>query len=100
MSKLDDVRIYGKSFKGALEMEKYLEGKKLTPLESIRAKCYDCLGYMVDGGMDCEIPDCSLYPFMPYGKIKRKNTRILTDEQRKEMGVRLRKSLKRKEQTS
>lgn len=53
----------GKEFRG------YEIGKKLTSKQMIRAKCYDCMGKYADGKIDCEIPECSLYPLMPYGSI-------------------------------
>ena len=30
---------------------------------AIYAKCFDCCGFQADGCMDCEIKDCSLYPY-------------------------------------
>ena len=45
---------------------KHLTGHTLTRDQAIKAKCCDCMGYYIDGRMDCEVPDCPLYPFMPY----------------------------------
>ncbi len=47
---------------------KHLYGDFLTRDQAIRAKCCDCMGYYIDGRTDCELPDCPLYPFMPYRK--------------------------------
>ena len=33
---------------------------------AIRAKCGDCMANYADGRVDCIIPECLLYPFMPY----------------------------------
>ena len=49
----------------------YLDGGILTIMESIHAKCADCMGYYVDGRVDCKVPTCPLYPFMFYNKRKR-----------------------------
>jgi len=65
MSKLLDVQ-NSKQFQGRKELIRHLKGESLTMKQSIKAKCYDCMGFMADGGNDCEVPECSLYPFMPY----------------------------------
>lgn len=49
---------------GRAEYIKYLEGKRLTRQQAIRAKCFDCSGM---GCMTyCEISSCSLAPYTPY----------------------------------
>lgn len=58
---------------GRSEMIKFLEGKSLTRAQSIRAMCYSCLGFCGDGGYDCEVQDCPLYPYMPYNRNKVKD---------------------------
>lgn len=43
--------------------------KTRTPLgktAAIKAKCSDCMANYADGRVDCTIPECPLYPFMPY----------------------------------
>jgi hypothetical protein len=75
----------GKTF-----MIKHLDGKPLTARQAILAKCAECSGMYVDGREACEIPDCPLWPFMPYNPKKRKS-RTLSDEQKKKMAVGLRK---------
>ena len=47
---------------------KHLEGGKLTRKEAMLAKCYDCCNGYADGRIDCEVPNCPLYQFMPYRK--------------------------------
>ncbi len=48
----------------------YLDDKKLTPLNSIIANCFECCNGYLDGRMDCELADCPLYRYMPY-RIKK-----------------------------
>jgi len=66
-SKLIAVKA-GKRSRGQKYLIAHLEGKRLTYKGAVQAKCYDCMGYYVDGLNDCEIPDCPLYPFSPYRK--------------------------------
>ena len=68
MTVSQEVVSYGKRAIGRSELQRHLREERLTIGEAIKAKCYDCMGYFTDGLKDCEIPDCSLYPFMPYRK--------------------------------
>jgi hypothetical protein len=52
--------------KGKKELEAHLRGEKLTPLQILFAKCYECMCGYVDGRMDCEINSCPNYSRMPY----------------------------------
>lgn len=61
---------------------KYLSGDMLSARQSIISHCFDCSGGYVDGRNDCEVPWCSLYPFMPYGKMKKQ--RYIRPERRNE----------------
>ena len=45
---------------------RYLDGERLTQREAILAKCAECCGGYQDGRLDCRMPACPLYPFMPY----------------------------------
>ncbi len=38
----------------------------LTHREAVAAKCYQCQGYYKLGKLDCEVPSCPIYSFMPY----------------------------------
>jgi hypothetical protein len=58
----------GISAKGRNELRKHLKGVKLTFKQSILAKCYECMGFYLDGKVNCGIPECPLYPVMPYRK--------------------------------
>ena len=55
-----------KSAKGRAELLKHRSGKKLSYKQAVLAKCNDCSGFYADGKIDCQIPDCPLYGFMPY----------------------------------
>jgi hypothetical protein len=55
--------------RGEKELNKYIDGKKLTLRQMILAKCFECMGNYDDGKVDCELSDCPLYPMMPYGKV-------------------------------
>jgi hypothetical protein len=52
---------------GCKEFKKHVRGDRLTVKQMALAKCYDCSGYYQDGKIDCQIPDCPLYPLSPYG---------------------------------
>jgi len=45
-------------------------GDRLTQRQAILAKCAECMGNHIDGRIDCQMPECPLYPFMPYGSFK------------------------------
>lgn len=66
-----EIHKYGLKAIGRKEICAHLTGKHLTRGEAILAKCYDCCGYYLDGKVDCQIPACPLYSFMPYGKDSR-----------------------------
>ena len=63
--RIEDVRA-GTQSRGQTHYLRYLHGERLTQREAILAKCCDCMCYHVDGRLDCRMPLCSLYPFMPY----------------------------------
>lgn len=44
----------------------YIGGKEIGLSKAVRAKCCECMGYYVDGMIDCGVHTCSLYPWMPY----------------------------------
>lgn len=45
--------------------------KRPSMMRAIKAKCKDCMCDYVDGRLDCEIPGCSHYYWMPYGQLAR-----------------------------
>jgi hypothetical protein len=70
---------------GKAYLLKYLGGQKLSARQSAIAKCCDCMGYYVDGRMDCKMPDCPLYPFMPYREGEKYKTRTMSEETKKKI---------------
>jgi hypothetical protein len=40
--------------------------RKITRKAAIESKCHECSGYYVDGKVDCQVPGCPLYQYMPY----------------------------------
>ena len=76
------VSKHGKTAQGKNEYLEYLEStKKLSPARAIKAHCYQCMNLYLDGKNDCEITDCPLYPFMPYGEDKVKVKRERSEKQ-------------------
>jgi hypothetical protein len=49
---------------GRKELIGYLEGKRITRNQAIKAKCYDCNG--MGESKECDIEGCSLLPYSPY----------------------------------
>jgi len=45
------------------EVVKIQNQKIMKLMKAIRSKCRDC---MAGQHLDCQIPDCSLYPYRPY----------------------------------
>lgn len=60
--------------KGKKELVGYYEGKEISRKEAMLAKCYECMGYFIDGKVDCKIKRCPMYQYMPYreGKVSNK----------------------------
>lgn len=52
--------------RGLKELKDHLAGKRLSMKQAVLAKCCDCMGEYEDGRVDCNIPACPLYPWMPY----------------------------------
>lgn len=72
--------------KGQRDFERYKQGKRLSPLHSIYANCYEC--NCLDGPSDCFVHTCPLYPYMPYGtkpaqkKQMKKKVDLIKDPQK------------------
>lgn len=66
------------------------ETKTLTPVKAIRKKCLECSNFSSMEIDQCPVTDCPLYPFR-FGKIPgyKGVKRVLSDEQRKEIGKQL-----------
>jgi hypothetical protein len=88
---IEQIKRYGKEAKGRKELIEHLTGKMLTPRKAILSKCYECMNAYADGKVDCNIPDCSLYPFMPYRKGEKLVLRKMSEEQKEKIGHNLRK---------
>jgi len=52
--------------KGRKELLKHLSGVLLSAKDAIKAKCYECSGYMADGIGDCMMRTCPLYRHNPH----------------------------------
>lgn len=71
---MNDITEMGVKARGRKELRAHKEGQRLTQRQAIYAKCFDCLGGYIDGKIDCNMPHCSLYAWMPYkGKKEVKN---------------------------
>lgn len=52
---------------GVRYLAQHESGKgKLTVGKAVQAKCADCMNLYGDGRIDCRVPGCPLYPWMPY----------------------------------
>ena len=65
---VDETMLNQKSVKGFVSWKRFQEGSHITRKQAILAKCYDCMGYYADFGLDkdCKVKDCPLYPYHPY----------------------------------
>jgi hypothetical protein len=88
--------------------------EKITMKKAILHHCHECLGYYIDGKVDCENVKCPLYAFMPYRKLepdvsfllynprsvglklKTDTARPMTEEQRQKAAERLSAARKNK----
>ena len=70
---ISDIKRHGKTARGKNELLKHLSGQRLTLKQAVNAYCYDCMGFYADGKLDCDMPHCSLHPFMAYNqnRVKR-----------------------------
>ena len=60
------THIYGIRSTGKKDLTNHLDGERLTKGQAIVAKCYDCVCGYIDGKRSCGVPECPLFPFMPY----------------------------------
>jgi hypothetical protein len=60
---IEMIKKDGKLVKGKNELIKHLEGGKLSRTQAMKAKCYDCMGYFIDGRQDCKIPNCPMFNY-------------------------------------
>ncbi len=76
--KIADIQRYGVRAQGREELIAYLKGKKLTPLQLIKAYCYDCMAYYSDKVASCENRLCPLYraPAIPKNIPRQKKNEV------------------------
>ncbi|KKP30815.1 MAG: hypothetical protein UR21_C0024G0008 [Candidatus Woesebacteria bacterium GW2011_GWC2_31_9] len=60
---------YHKKLKAGL-IKKTRDKNRPSAIKAIREKCLDCICAKSEGRIDCQVEDCSLYYFMPYGRLK------------------------------
>ena len=70
-------------------------GKQKNPVKAIREFCLECMGGSRDEVTKCSRPECPVYEFR-FGKNPYRTKRVLTDEQREELRVRLAKMREKK----
>jgi len=92
--RIDSIMEVGLQGQGRKELIKHLEGGRLTVRQAMLAKCYDCMGFYGDGKVDCQIPACPVYMYMPYrdNPDPRRKSKTMTDEQRKALSEKLQRS--------
>jgi hypothetical protein len=66
--KLDQIK-RGLESGGKRHLIAHMEGKRLSLVQMVKAKCYECMNAFVDGRQDCGISDCPLYPRMPFNTV-------------------------------
>ncbi len=82
MDSIEWLKKHGKTAQGKKEYIAYREtGTKLSHKKAILANCFQCTGGYDSGKEDCETPDCTFYPYMPFRKDKTKTKRVLTEKQ-------------------
>jgi hypothetical protein len=84
LERISDIEKNGKSARGRRELLKYYQGKKLSANASIKAFCYECMGYHNNPGedKDCENPICPHYPYTPYSSAKKPEGKAMTTEEK------------------
>jgi hypothetical protein len=80
--RIAEIEKYGRVLKTKTHFINYLNGQKITLLQAVKCKCYDCVGFYADGAKDCKLKYCPLYPWMPYGEKEPKVKKVLTAEQK------------------
>ena len=73
---IEMIKEHGLLSVGKKSLIKHLERGNLTRKEAMQGKCYDCMGYFIDGRSDCKMPDCTLYDYRPYPESGKKSQRI------------------------
>ncbi len=74
---ISEIEKHGLMSSGKTALLKYLRGEPIHRAAAVKAKCCECMGYYADGRVDCENPDCPLYPYMPY---RGRRVEVITEE--------------------
>lgn len=56
----------GLKARGKKELIAHLKGEKISRSGGMRAACYQCMGYFVDGRQDCGIETCPMFAWRPF----------------------------------
>ena len=91
MDRYEEVERYGKLAVGKKELLKHLSGDKLTLAQIVKAKCYECMHFYLDGKNDCGIKECPNYPRMPYREGGVAPLKTMSEEAKKKLGDRMRR---------
>lgn len=67
--------------RGSKEYMDFMNGKKLSARAAIRAKCYECSGYYMDGVSACHIKTCPLYFYNPYNGRWKVESEVLEESE-------------------
>lgn len=93
MNRYEMIERDGLNTKDKKYLLRYLAGEKLTPMQTIYAKCYECMGFYIDGKEDCGVEDCPNYPHMPYNPDRTIVKKKMSDEQRVKASERFKKTV-------
>ena len=93
LTRYEEVERYGLKTQDKKYLLKHLEGGKLTPMQTIYAKCYECQNCFADGKLDCGLDSCPNYPYFRFNPHRITVKKKLTDKRRGELRARLKKGL-------
>lgn len=66
-------------YREKLKSGEIVKPKRPSMKKAILAKCKDCMSDYVDGRLDCGVESCSLYFWMPYGKLRKRKNELSVD---------------------
>jgi len=76
------VQASGIASAGRTNLVRHLKGERLTQRQAILAKCADCTCCHVDGRLDCRMPHCPLYSWMPYRDDRPSSKKAISSRRR------------------
>ena len=65
-----------KKYLAKLQSGEIVRTKRPSMKKAVLAKCKECMCDYADGRLDCETESCSLYHWMPYGKLRKKKNEL------------------------